>query len=304
MTLSTSYHKYHNVTILTDSVCAVILEWYAFESQRPTAKARQAFRQFAAIGIRTWIQSVTGWQNSITSPISSTVKQSATKQRATQIIEHTEISPFIEELNALQMQLKIALKHRHAIHNIVEKPVAVDLSLNRIIHTAVHEQAIKLNQAVNSLETIKQKAIALELLTIQVSESKKIASTLNQLTSTIEKMRQENLQLRQVIQQQQVLFAPRRRNLSHLQSLENNDLNNLLQPRIKEITEILMQSQKRQGGQRAIKTCSKKANIYARYEIGQNLEEIASELKLSYETIKTYIKITRSEIKAYFNRQN
>lgn len=64
------------------------------------------------------------------------------------------------------MQLKIALKHRHAIHNIVEKPVAVDLSLNRIIHTAVHEQAIKLNQAVNSLETIKQKAIALELLTI------------------------------------------------------------------------------------------------------------------------------------------
>lgn len=138
------------------------------------------------------------------------------------------------------------------------------MSLNRIIHTAVHEQAIKLNQALNSLETIKQKAIALERLTLQIPESQKIASTLNQLTSIIKKMCRENQQLRQVIQQQQVLFAPRRRNLSHLQSSESNDLNNLLQPRIKEITEILMHSQKRQGGQRAINTCSKKANIYAR----------------------------------------
>ena len=304
LTLITSVHEFKNVTIIKDSVCAVILEWYAFESQRPTEKARQAFRQFAAVGIRTWIQSVTGWQDSITPPISPTVKLSATRQKSTLAIEHTEISPFIEEINALQMQLKIALKHRHAIHNIVEKPVAVDLSLNRIIHTAVHEQAIKLNQALNSLEAIKQKAIALELLSLQIPESQKIASTLNQLTSTIEKMRKENQQLRQVIQQQQVLFVPRRKTLSQQKSPESINLSTLLQPRIKEITEILMRSQVRKAGSRAIDTCTRKATIYARYEIGQSLDEIARSLQIPYETVKTYVKLTRADMRDYYSEQN
>ena len=302
LTLSTSYHEYHNVNIIKDSVCAVILEWYAFESQRPTEKARQAFRQFAAVGIRTWIQSLTGWQNSTSIP--ETAKQSVTNHKQPKTIEDGELSSFIREITALQTKLKIALKHRHAIHNLVEKPVAVDLSLNRIIHTAVHEQAEKLNQALSSLETIKQKAIALELLALQIPESQKIALTLNQLSNTIEQMRQENNQLRQVIQQQQVLFAPRRKTLSQLESSDGGNLDTLLHPRIQEITEILMRSQKRQGRQRAINACSKKANIYARYEIGQSLEEISSILQLSYETVKTYIKVTRAEIRAYFSQQN
>ena len=60
LSLVKSYHEFKNATVIKDSVCALILEWYAFESQRPTEKARQAFRQFAAMGIRTWIQSITG----------------------------------------------------------------------------------------------------------------------------------------------------------------------------------------------------------------------------------------------------
>jgi integrase len=56
LTLITSANEFNNATILKDTVCACILEWYAFESQRPTEAARQAFRKFATFGIRSWIQ--------------------------------------------------------------------------------------------------------------------------------------------------------------------------------------------------------------------------------------------------------
>ncbi len=306
LTLITSVHEFKNVTIIKDSVCARILEWYAFESQRPTEKARQAFRQFAAMGIRVWIQSLTGWQNSVRLPIPETTSSQSVPQspKQPQALEDPEISPLIKQINALQHQLKIALKHRHAIHNIVEKPVAVDLSLNRIVHTAVHEQAEKLNQALATLEAIRKQVISLELLTWKISQSETMAITLDQLTKTIEQMRQENKQLKKVIQQQQILLAPRRKAPHQLQVSNSGNLDTLLQPRIQEIIAILMQSQKRTGGNRAINTCTKKARIYARYEMGQSLDEIASALDLSYETVKTYVKLTRAEIKDYFSAPN
>jgi hypothetical protein len=40
--LMASVNEFKNVTILQDTVCAHILEWYAFESQRPNETARQA----------------------------------------------------------------------------------------------------------------------------------------------------------------------------------------------------------------------------------------------------------------------
>ncbi|ELS02945.1 RNA polymerase sigma factor, sigma-70 family [Xenococcus sp. PCC 7305] len=300
LTLSTSYHEYHNVTILKDSVCALILEWYAFESQRPTEKARQAFRQFAAVGIRTWIQTLTGWQNFTTSPIpEKESKQSVRTTYHPQTLEDGELSPLIKQINSLQHHLKIALKHRHAIHNIVEKPVAVDLSLNRVVHTAVHEQAAKLNQALIALEAIREQALALELLTQKIPESEKITQSLNQLTNVIEQMRQENNHLKSIIRQQKALLQSRRQ-ISPKYQLATTELENLdqtLAPRIQEITAILMKSQKRQGGTRAISTCTRRAEIYARYEIGQSLEEIAQALNTPYQTVKSYVKLTRKEMK-------
>lgn len=65
LTLSTS-SAYKNVTVLRDDVCATILEWYAFESQRTTKKARETYRKFAQAGIRVWIQKLANFEPSIT----------------------------------------------------------------------------------------------------------------------------------------------------------------------------------------------------------------------------------------------
>jgi transcriptional regulator with XRE-family HTH domain len=61
LTLSTS-SEYKNASVLRDEVCTLILEWYAFESQRPSEVARQSYRKFAKLGMRVAIQQITGWQ--------------------------------------------------------------------------------------------------------------------------------------------------------------------------------------------------------------------------------------------------
>ncbi|MGB5961036.1 MAG: CRISPR-associated endoribonuclease Cas6 [Coleofasciculaceae cyanobacterium] len=67
----------------------------------------------------------------------------------------------------------------------------------------------------------------------------------------------------------------------------------LLAQRIEQLTEILMQSQKRTGGNRAIQVCQTRALILARQETGESLLDIASDLEIPYETVKTYAKIAR-----------
>lgn len=51
----------NNAKITKDEVCAAVIEHYAYEANKPTERARFAFRKFGAIGVRTWIQSITGW---------------------------------------------------------------------------------------------------------------------------------------------------------------------------------------------------------------------------------------------------
>lgn len=60
--LAKSVNQFKNATIIKDEVCATILEWYAFESQRPNDTARYSYRKFAKMGVRSWIQNITGWQ--------------------------------------------------------------------------------------------------------------------------------------------------------------------------------------------------------------------------------------------------
>lgn len=62
LTLATSVNQFKNATILKDEVCATILEWYGFESQRPNDTAKYSYRKFAKAGIRSWIQGITGWK--------------------------------------------------------------------------------------------------------------------------------------------------------------------------------------------------------------------------------------------------
>ena len=63
--------------------------------------------------------------------------------------------------------------------------------------------------------------------------------------------------------------------------------------RIKEITNSLMRSQKRTGGKRALKVCQTRAIILARQEQGESLTDIAQDLEMAYETVKTYAKLAR-----------
>ena len=67
----------------------------------------------------------------------------------------------------------------------------------------------------------------------------------------------------------------------------------LLAQRIEEIFEALMAKQKRTGGKRATKVCQTRATILARRERGESLNDIARDLKMPYETVKTYVKLTR-----------
>ena len=67
----------------------------------------------------------------------------------------------------------------------------------------------------------------------------------------------------------------------------------ILASRISQITDILMSKQKRTGGERAISVCQKRATILARREFGESLQDIASDLEMPYETVKTYAKLAR-----------
>jgi CRISPR-associated endoribonuclease Cas6 len=67
----------------------------------------------------------------------------------------------------------------------------------------------------------------------------------------------------------------------------------LLAQRIEEIFELLMQKQKRIGGERATQVCKTRATILAKRELGESLIDIARDLEMPYETVKTYVKLAR-----------
>ncbi|ELS02950.1 hypothetical protein Xen7305DRAFT_00026680 [Xenococcus sp. PCC 7305] len=277
--------------ILRADFCAAVIKHYALEGREI---AEHSMDKFMTLGVNTWIQSITGWQ---IAPIPTTETINRTSPQPT-TTTNPDINQLSEQIETVKHQLFLALKHRHVIHNIVEKPTAVDISLNRIIHTAVHEQSGTLNHALNNLLSIQKQIATLESLTQKIAQSDQITQSLNQLTHTIEQMRLDNEHLKKVIQQQKALLNNRKQTNPHYrlatQKLQN--LKQVLAPRIQEITTLLMKSQKRQGGTRAISTCTKRAEIYARYEIGQTLEEIAQALKMPYQTVKSYVKLTRKEL--------
>lgn len=67
--------------------------------------------------------------------------------------------------------------------------------------------------------------------------------------------------------------------------------------RIEQLTEQLMARQKRTGGQRAIQVCQTRATILARREFGESLQEIAEDLEMRYDTVKTYAKLARRALR-------
>ncbi len=63
--------------------------------------------------------------------------------------------------------------------------------------------------------------------------------------------------------------------------------------RIEELSLQLMSFQKRKGGERALRVCQTRATILARQEQGESLKDIAEDMEIPYETVKTYAKLAR-----------
>ena len=81
-------------------------------------------------------------------------------------------------------------------------------------------------------------------------------------------------------------------------STETMVVDTLLARRIEEIYGILMQAQKRTGGERASNVCKNRATILARREFGESLIEIAKNLEMPYDTVKSYVKLARRVLNA------
>ena len=290
------------VKILKAEFCAATIKHYALEGREI---AELSMDKFMTLGINSWIQSITGWQiEPEPIPVNATTSPNSNIDLQTPTSANIDCHNLLSQIDLLKNHLKVALKHRHAIHNIVEKPTVVDLSLNQIIHTAVHVQAQKLNQALIALQAIRSNIKARQTLPQQLHHQKDLSEIHPQHPKTvgtiIAELRQENINLKQVIQQQKLLVAPRRK-VENLATTSQEALAIALEPRIKEITSILMKSQKRK---RAISTCTRKATIYALYELGQGLKEISISLQMPYETVKTYVKLTREDIRSYYSEEN
>ena len=74
-------------------------------------------------------------------------------------------------------------------------------------------------------------------------------------------------------------------------------IQSLLAQRIAELTEIFMAQRKRTGGSRARETAETWATILARREMGESLVALATDLEMPYETVKTYVKLSRRALK-------
>ncbi len=85
--------------------------------------------------------------------------------------------------------------------------------------------------------------------------------------------------------------------LSELPKAESLATEYVLAERVEQLTELLMQTQKRKGGTRAIKVSQVRATILARQELGESLREIAIALEMPYETVKTYAKVAQRALK-------
>lgn len=277
LTLPNSYHEFKNVTILRDTVCAHILEWYAFESQRPNETAKQAFRKFASMGIRTWIQGITGWEKGTEALVLEPQPEEA----------KPDLGKIATELEQLEHSLLVALKHRHAIHNVVEQPTVVDLSLQQIIHTAVHVQAKTLNGALKQVALLRHWLTDFDLSSFmdeqQINQS-------NDFWQQVGALRAEN----EALVRRLAILQGQRSTLGYT-SPEEAKMN--LEERIEWLTQALLAKQKRPNNDRAQKICQLQATILARYEAGESLKAIAQELELGYETVKTYLKRVRTALR-------
>lgn len=86
----------------------------------------------------------------------------------------------------------------------------------------------------------------------------------------------------------------------HLKQAQANEMpstQTLLAERIEELTTLFREQRKRTGGARAQHIAETWATVLARRELGDSLQEIAEDLEMRYETVKTYSKLARRSLR-------
>src|SRR4028119_1349399 len=81
------------------------------------------------------------------------------------------------------------------------------------------------------------------------------------------------------------------------EALPEVSIQSVLATRIDELTQKFMAHRKRTGGSRAAEIAETWATILARRELGESLFDIAADLEMPYETVKTYVKLARRALK-------
>jgi CRISPR-associated endoribonuclease Cas6 len=71
----------------------------------------------------------------------------------------------------------------------------------------------------------------------------------------------------------------------------------LLAQRIEQVSEILMNNHGQKPGANTLRICETRATILARQEFGESLQDIAQDMEMPYETVKTYAKLVRKLLK-------
>ncbi|NCJ08571.1 CRISPR-associated endoribonuclease Cas6 [Synechococcales cyanobacterium C] len=72
----------------------------------------------------------------------------------------------------------------------------------------------------------------------------------------------------------------------------------VLAQRIDQLTQQFMTQRQRQGGERTPRVSATWATILARRELGEGLEQIATDLEMPYATVKTYVKLARRALRS------
>ena len=134
LTVTTSLKQYKNATIVKDEVCAVILEWYAFESQRPNDTARYSYRKFAKLGIRSWIQTITRWESQQNQALAqwqiARLGGKQTRRRLTDVIKaYIERHPELSENNRKWLYVNVSQRVTLVVFGRKAKKLAEDLGV-------------------------------------------------------------------------------------------------------------------------------------------------------------------------------
>ena len=96
-----------NIKILSSTVCARVIEHYAFESKHKTEQALVAYRKFAELGINTWIQGITHWHGNAVPRTGIVLDYNTLETLVENKLDGTSYRTFLVLQKALRMRIQL-----------------------------------------------------------------------------------------------------------------------------------------------------------------------------------------------------